>query len=247
MAWWRSECVGASGLFSRPFRFNQENPWIPSADILAIAAELAENAVIVVALDDPALPFCYLNRAFEAITGYSRDEALGRPWSFLFGDDQLQPEVAMARIAIGARVPVAVTLRSYRKDGTMFWNAFRMLPALEAGGQTAYMVGVMRDVTHAIDPQFKTIATSSRRCEDERLAVSASAGARTKIERLSSREGDVLRGLVEGGSNKAIARDLNLSPRTIEIYRANLMAKLGARTLAEVLRVAFTAGLVVPS
>jgi PAS domain S-box-containing protein len=213
---------------------------------MAIAAELAENAVIVVALDDPALPFCYLNRAFEAITGYRRDEALGRSWSFLLGDDRLQPEIATIRNAIGARVPVAVTLRSYRKDGSMFLNALRMFPALDASSRTAYMVGVMRDVTDAVDAQLKTIAADSRRCEDERLAASAGAGARTKIERLSPREGDVLRGLVEGGSNKAIARHLNLSPRTIEIYRANLMTKLGARTLAEALRIAFTAGLVVP-
>jgi DNA-binding NarL/FixJ family response regulator len=63
-----------------------------------------------------------------------------------------------------------------------------------------------------------------------------------KMQRLSPRERDVLKGLVEGCSNKRIAHKLDISPRTVEAYRANLMAKLGVRTLAEILRIAFTAG-----
>ncbi|WP_354858919.1 response regulator FixJ [Acetobacter fabarum] len=59
---------------------------------------------------------------------------------------------------------------------------------------------------------------------------------RQKIAVLSAREQQVLRGLVDGQSNKIIARDLGISPRTIEIYRANLMTKMDARSLAELVR-----------
>jgi len=53
----------------------------------------------------------------------------------------------------------------------------------------------------------------------------------------------VLVGLMDGRSNKVIAHDLGISPRTIEIYRAKLMEKFNARTLSEALGIAFAAGL----
>lgn len=65
---------------------------------------------------------------------------------------------------------------------------------------------------------------------------------RQRIAVLTNRERQVLRGLVDGQSNKAIARELEISPRTIEIYRANLMTKMDARTLSELVRMALVAG-----
>jgi two-component system, LuxR family, response regulator FixJ len=67
--------------------------------------------------------------------------------------------------------------------------------------------------------------------------------AEAKIAKLSPRETDVLKGLIEGRSNKIIAYELDISPRTVEIYRANLMEKLEVRSLSEALRIAFAAGL----
>ena len=64
-----------------------------------------------------------------------------------------------------------------------------------------------------------------------------------RIERLTRREQQVLRGLIKGHANKVIAYDLDLSPRTVELYRANAMRKLGVRTLSEMLHVAFLAEL----
>jgi two-component system response regulator FixJ len=71
-------------------------------------------------------------------------------------------------------------------------------------------------------------------------------GARARIDTLSPRETDVLRGLIEGRSNKMIAYELDISPRTVEIYRANLMEKLDVNSLSEALRIAFAAGLFKP-
>jgi two-component system, LuxR family, response regulator FixJ len=59
------------------------------------------------------------------------------------------------------------------------------------------------------------------------------------VEALSARERQVLDGLIEGHPNKTIAYDLGISPRTVEIYRANLMTKLGASSLSDVIRIAF--------
>lgn len=69
------------------------------------------------------------------------------------------------------------------------------------------------------------------------------AAAQSRLAQLSPRERDVLEGLVEGKLNKQIAFDLSISPRTVEIYRANLMAKTGARNVAELMRIALAAGL----
>ncbi len=67
--------------------------------------------------------------------------------------------------------------------------------------------------------------------------------ARVRLQALTPREGDVLAGLVRGHPNKTIAYDLEISPRTVEIHRANLMGKLGVASLSEALRIAFAAGL----
>lgn len=67
--------------------------------------------------------------------------------------------------------------------------------------------------------------------------------ARVKLEVLTGRERDVLQGLVRGHPNKTIAYDLGISPRTVEIHRANLMGKLHVPSLSEALRIAFAAGL----
>lgn len=71
----------------------------------------------------------------------------------------------------------------------------------------------------------------------------ASTEARDQIGRLTARERDVRQGLLYGKSNKMIAIDLGISPRTVEIYRAHLMEKLGTHSLSETLRIAFTAGM----
>jgi two-component system response regulator FixJ len=64
-----------------------------------------------------------------------------------------------------------------------------------------------------------------------------------KLAALSNRERQVLEGLVIGNANKTIAFDLGISPRTVEIYRANLMTKMGASSLSDLVRMAMMAGI----
>jgi two-component system, LuxR family, response regulator FixJ len=72
---------------------------------------------------------------------------------------------------------------------------------------------------------------------------SAKKEAEARLAELSPRERDVLQGLVAGKINKVIAHDLGISPRTVEVYRANLMAKTAARSMSELMRIALAAGL----
>ena len=81
------------------------------------------------------------------------------------------------------------------------------------------------------------------RLAKEAAASSREQDAEARLNVLTARERDVLGGLANGLPNKTIAYDLGISPRTVEIHRANLMEKLGARSLSETLRLAFAAGL----
>ena len=65
---------------------------------------------------------------------------------------------------------------------------------------------------------------------------------KARLETLSARERDVLDGLVKGHANKVIAFDLDISPRTVEVYRANAMTKMGANSLSELVRMVLTVG-----
>jgi PAS domain S-box-containing protein len=113
---------------------------------------------------------------------------------------------------------------------------YRKLP-LEAAVSASYLgifrQSVVRSVSKPV-PIADDSGTVRKRSRDE--AAAAVAG-------LSPRERQVLQGLLAGLSNKGIARRLGLSPRTVEMHRAHMMAALGAATLPEALRLGIDAGL----
>ncbi len=84
----------------------------------------------------------------------------------------------------------------------------------------------------------RALSEDSASREDQALR----AAVTRRLESLSARERQVLEGLVAGHPNKTIAYDLGISPRTIEIYRANVMTKMEAASLSELVRMALTAG-----
>lgn len=88
----------------------------------------------------------------------------------------------------------------------------------------------------ALDASFAQLADTGARAHREARAV-------TQIAALSEREREVLDGLACGLPNKTIAYDLGISSRTVEVYRANVMAKLSVSNFADALRVAFAAGI----
>ena len=88
----------------------------------------------------------------------------------------------------------------------------------------------------SLDGALSRLASPSERDPATDTAV-------TKLALLSSREREVLEGLLAGLPNKSIAYDLAISPRTVEIHRARVMDKMGARSLSELIRLALAAGM----
>ncbi len=84
-------------------------------------------------------------------------------------------------------------------------------------------------------------ALERRKEDDQQSAHIKTIGERVAL--LSNRERDVLEGLVAGKPNKIIAFDLGISPRTVEIYRANVMTKMQAGSLSELVRMALVVGM----
>ncbi len=89
---------------------------------------------------------------------------------------------------------------------------------------------------------LSSIDEGFRRLSQKEAAGERRADAEVRLQALTPRERDVLDGLTQGLPNKTIAYDLGISPRTVEIHRANLMTKLDVRSLSEALRIAFAAG-----
>ncbi len=81
--------------------------------------------------DQPDNPIVYAKEAVEVITGYDRNDILGRNGRFLQGTDRDQPEIEHIRAALRDQKPATVNLRNYRKDGTLFYNRFSIRPLFD--------------------------------------------------------------------------------------------------------------------
>jgi two-component system response regulator FixJ len=87
------------------------------------------------------------------------------------------------------------------------------------------------------------IETALKRAEPGIKSEAVALEIQTRIASLSPRERQVMDGLIAGLSNKLIAREYDISPRTIEVYRANVMTKMQAASLSELVRLALRGGL----
>jgi sigma-B regulation protein RsbU (phosphoserine phosphatase) len=117
----------------------------------------------------PDNPLIYANRGFEEITGYSREESIGRNCRFLQGSDTDEESLNEIRSAIAEQRPCVVELLNFRKDGTPFWNRLSLTPLKDETGLVTHFIGVQSDVTR------------------RRLAEAALQDANTRLESINQR------------------------------------------------------------
>lgn len=105
---------------------------------------------------DPAQhdnPIVFCNVAFQTLTGYAREEIIGRNCRFLQGPETDEATVDKVRSAIKAGCDVDVDLLNYRKDGTTFWNALYMSPVRDKDGVVRFFFASQLDVTERVEAQ----------------------------------------------------------------------------------------------
>ena len=109
-----------------------------------------DEAPLGIAITDPDLednPMIYVNDRFVEMTGYPREEAVGRNCRFLQGEGTKAESVEKLRGAIEAEEATTVELKNYRRDGEAFWNRVSIRPLLDDDGAVEYWVGFQEDIT----------------------------------------------------------------------------------------------------
>lgn len=124
-------------------------------DMYRRLVESSPEGVVLIDAQGSDHPVIYVNPAFEALTGYSAAELIGRNLRVLQADDRDQDGRHRLRDALSRGETCRVLLRNYRKDGTLFWNEMTVLPLRHADGCVTHYVGHHRDAGERlrIDPK----------------------------------------------------------------------------------------------
>lgn len=190
--------------------------------------EMIENSPIAAVVANPRVadtPIVSCNDAFLELTGYTRDEVVGRNCRFLAGPDTEPWLSERMRTGIRQQRPIQVEITNYRKDGTSFRNAVLVAPIFDEHGKIEWFLG-----SQVLVPDSGKVNGYDAR------------SAHAKVAEVSDRQREILIQMAEGKLNKQIAYDLGLSERTIKMHRSALFKALGVRTTAEAIRIAIEAG-----
>jgi PAS domain S-box-containing protein len=192
-------------------------------------SEMIAGSMMAAVISNPRIadnPIVECNDAFISLTGYQRDEIIGRNCRFMSGPKTDPALTETIRTGIRQRQPVIVEILNYKKNGTPFRNAVLVAPIFGIDGELEYFLGSQMEIEEA---------------EAEKTEKRSDV-ARQKIEKLSRRQSQVLIAMAAGKLNKQIAYDLGLTERTIKMHRAAMLKALQVRTGAEVIRLAIEAG-----
>ena len=119
-----------------------------------VLAAILDECVNGITLADPDLedaPIIYANKAFERLTGYSQAEIIGHNCRFLQGEDREQEGRLQISQAMQAHKAVEVTLRNYKKDGSLFYNHLKIVPLFDRKQRVLYYLGVQYDITSQVN------------------------------------------------------------------------------------------------
>jgi len=175
---------GAEIMSERRDTFRAESLLTPRAGIddpFAAAVHATRMSMIIADAQAPDMPIVFANDAFLALSGYPRDEILGRNCRFLQGPDT-DPEAARRLAqAIADGAPVNVDILNYSKDGKPFWNALQISPVHNAEGLLVYFIGSQIDVTARKNAENRLVA------DREGLVSAATEQARAAEQAVAER------------------------------------------------------------
>ena len=111
------------------------------------AFESIHNAIIITDPNQNGNPIIYCNEAFSKITQYSKEDTIGQSIDFIFNQDIEQPEINVLKNVMEDLQSVELTLRSYKKNGDLFYNRFSISPVIDNRGKLLNHIGIIYDVT----------------------------------------------------------------------------------------------------
>lgn len=117
------------------------------ADPFAAAVRATRMPMIICDARQDDIPIVFANAAFLGMTGYRREEVVGRNCRFLQGAETDRASVARIRAAIERRVDIQIDILNYRKDGSTFWNALYISPVMTEDGDLQFFFASQLDVT----------------------------------------------------------------------------------------------------
>lgn len=126
-------------------------------DPFAAAVRATRMPMVITDPSQPDNPLVFVNEAFQELTGYSRDECIGRNCRFLQGPGTDAEAVSRVRDAVAKGENVSVDLLNYRKDGTTFWNALYMSPVRGLDGKIQFFFASQLDVSDRVEAQQRMI------------------------------------------------------------------------------------------
>jgi len=124
------------------------------ANELRLTNQVIDEAPIGITIADATqsnTPVIYANDKFHELTGYEEDDILGQGFQFLQGENTNPGKMAEIRDAADAEESVAVELRNYRADDTVFWNRMTIAPITNDTGEVTHYVGFQEDVTERVE------------------------------------------------------------------------------------------------
>ena len=122
-----------------------------SLELLKKAVDASNDGIVIAEQEGDDNILIYVNKAFERLTGYRADEILYQDCRFLQAGDRDQTGLSSIRQAIRDGNSSRVTLRNYRKDGSMFWNELSISPVYNETDQLTYYIGIQKDVTAQVE------------------------------------------------------------------------------------------------
>ncbi|MEQ1485155.1 PAS domain-containing protein [Methyloglobulus sp.] len=121
-----------------------------------VLTAILDECVNGVTLADPDLedcPIIYANKAFERLTGYNQEEIIGLNCRFLQGDDRDQDARFKIKEGMEKHEVIEVTLRNFKKDGSLFHNHLKITPLLDSKDRVLYYLGVQYDITYQVNAE----------------------------------------------------------------------------------------------
>jgi len=203
-------------------------PVDPTEDLRRELAQYrcAINAHVLLSITNPAGIILEVNDRFCAVSGYSRDELVGRSHAVVNSGEHPHEFMRELRGTVAAGRMWQGVVCNRTKAGALFWVNTTIVPLLGARGHPEKYLALRTDITAQRRGPLYDLATA------------------TEVNRLLSlREIEVLALLGEGVTTKQVADQLGVSPKTIESHRQHIETKLNARGQVALAKVALRAGL----